>query len=131
VKLPPDTDTRELSAALRPLAALVGAPPVLLMLPVKVPLATDTRELSAALRPLAVLVLEPPLVMLPVRLAPLLMTRLVSTTLTADRLPPEDEEAVTLPPALKITTVLFEISTRTLMGDVTVWVLPSLKRTWA
>jgi hypothetical protein len=84
-----------------------------------------------ALRPLAELMLQPPVLILPVRFAPLSMTRLVSKTLTAARLavrnPPSDAEVVTLPPVLKITTVLFKTYTRSLMDDVTVLVIPLLK----
>src|SRR5262245_42099035 len=138
VKVPPDTDTVELSWALRPLAVLLAVhskPPPLLMKPVRLPADMDTTEVSAALRPLAELTLQPPVLMLPVRVAALSMTRLVSKTLTAARLavrnPPSDEKAVTSPPALKITTVLFKICTWSLMGDVTVLVTPLVKITSA
>ena len=130
VKVPPDTDTIELPAALRQLAVLLAVhskPPPLLMKPVRFPPDMDTTEVSTALRPLTELMAQPPILKLSVRFAALSMTRLVSKTLTAARLPP----AVTLPPALKITTVLFEICTASVIGDVTVLVVPLLKMTSA
>src|SRR5215475_15732579 len=69
VKLPPDTDTRELPAALRPWARRRPPPPLLTM-PMNVPPDTDTLAPSQALRPLAVLSVEPPLLMLPVKVPP-------------------------------------------------------------
>ena len=69
VKLPPDTDTWELPAALRPWARR-GPPPPLLTKPVKVPPDTETLALSQALRPLAKLSMKPPLLMLPVKVPP-------------------------------------------------------------
>src|SRR5215475_10670181 len=69
VKLPPDTDTRELPAALRPWARRRPPPPLLTM-PMNVPPDTETLALSQALRPLAKLSVEPPLLMLPVKVPP-------------------------------------------------------------
>src|SRR5262249_28825339 len=69
VKLPPDTDIRELPAALRPWARR-GPPPPLLTRPVNVPPDTETLASSQALRPLAKLSMKPPLLMLPVTVPP-------------------------------------------------------------